>query len=107
MDLNAFFKIWKNGSSFRDLDFQICLEDLEKQWEVQNGKCYYSGIDMTMTINDPNKVSMDRLDSSIGYYPENIVLCTSRINLMKKDLTLSEFAETINLIAARTLLWNY
>jgi hypothetical protein len=62
--------------------FQIDLNDIEQQWQKQNGKCFYTGVPMTVAINDA-RFSIDRRDSALGYTPENIVLCC-HINLMKK-----------------------
>lgn len=45
-----------------------------------------------------NKVSIDRLDSSKGYTIDNIVLTDYRINVMKNDLSVSEFKNLIELI---------
>lgn len=48
--------------------------------------------------------SLDRIDSSKGYYRENVVLCCNIVNLMKSDMPINEFLGYINEISARTQL---
>ncbi len=38
----------------------------------------------------PNSPSLDRLDSSRGYTPDNIIVMSQRANLMKADATLED-----------------
>lgn len=63
--------------------------------EKQGGKCALSGVDMTFTkIAGQPKVhtnlSIDRIDSSIGYEIDNIQLVTSVVNIMKTTLSVEE-----------------
>lgn len=51
---------------------------LKGLWEKQNGKCYWSGMDMFKGHGrgiNPKMVSPDRLDRTKGYVEGNIVLC--------------------------------
>jgi len=66
-------------------NFNITVEDLKLQWKKQRGKCWWLGIPMSLedlfVINSPFAVSVDRVDSSGGYTPNNIVLTTRFSNL--------------------------
>jgi hypothetical protein len=71
-------------------------DDIIKQLSVQDGKCYFSG----QTI-DVYNLSIDRIDSTKGYTPDNIKLTTTRINWMKGNQSNADF---INLIST---IYNY
>ena len=63
----------------------ITAEDLKLQWKRQRGKCWWLGIPMSLedlfVPNSPFGVSVDRVDSSGGYTPDNIVLTMRFSNL--------------------------
>jgi CRISPR/Cas system Type II protein with McrA/HNH and RuvC-like nuclease domain len=75
------------------------LEDLLNAYSTQNGKCFYSGRTMTLKSNDPNSLSIDRIDSSIGYTVDNIVLCCSIVNYMKQEYKYGDFITLCNEIS--------
>jgi len=51
----------------------------------QNGKCALSGVQMTYHLNDLSSISIDRIDSNIGYEKGNVQLVCKFINLGKND----------------------
>lgn len=57
----------------------ISLAFLESVWERQNGRCYYSNIEMQVSKNEW-KVSLERIDPSKGYTQENTVFCCLEFN---------------------------
>jgi hypothetical protein len=59
---------------------EIVREDLEKLLIKQAGLCYYSNLPMVVANKSDWKCSIERLDESLGYLPENIVLCCSEFN---------------------------
>ncbi len=70
--------------------FNITKEDLEKQWELQNGKCIYTGVDLILPnntnikdINHIYRASLDRIDSEKGYEKNNIQFISLSMNYMK------------------------
>jgi hypothetical protein len=97
-NLEKIYKSYKKNAKSRNLDFSISLEDLNELMTNQMGVCYYSGIPMTFSVKDPNKLSIDRIDSNLGYFKENIVLCCSAINLMKRHWSSDYFFQLINRI---------
>ena len=60
-------------------------------WEAQKGLCAYSGIKLNLAPNTTTSVSVERIDNTIGYTPENTVLVAKAINSMKSNLTGEEF----------------
>ena len=83
----------KQGSRKRGIQFSITKDDVIHQFEQQCGKCYYSGRLLTFAAGDENVMSIDRIDSSLGYTPNNIVICCWRINKMKNTCSSNEFLE--------------
>ena len=63
----------------RKMDFDIELTDLENLWNIQNGRCYHSGIPMNYDRNEW-RVSIERLDNDLGYIKLNVVLCCLEFN---------------------------
>jgi hypothetical protein len=84
------------NKKIHDVDDKIkgaFLEDLKNK---QNGMCYWLNIPMDFTLKDKlRKPSLDRLDNSIGYKKDNIVLTTVFANTGRRDATLFEMSEFI------------
>jgi hypothetical protein len=78
-------RIRKGNQSTSRHDLDITLEDLKAQWEIQNGKCFWLNINMSLEdlliSRSPFAPSVDRIDSSRGYHKDNIVLTTRFANL--------------------------
>jgi hypothetical protein len=67
----------------------------KEQFEKQNGKCFYSGLDLI-----PSKIkyfmyqpSIERLDCNIGYIPENCVLVCLSLNYARNNCNVDQFKE--------------
>ena len=62
----------------------ITTDDLKELWRIQNGRCYWLGINMSLedlfVSNSPFAVSVERLDSNRGYHKDNIALTTRFAN---------------------------
>jgi len=62
-------------------------------WHRQNGKCFYTGRDMTLNggyHKDDSAATVDRIEPNEGYIKDNIVLCTAIVNRVKQNLSISE-----------------
>lgn len=72
----------------------VTIDDLLAIWSKQDGRCAISGIPMTcikgMGYQVPTNVSIDRIDSSIGYLRDNVELVCWAVNCMKNRLTKEE-----------------
>lgn len=70
----------------RGREFLLTKDWIREQYHAQGGFCAYTGFHMTWASGhgqvDTN-ISLDRLDTSLGYTPENTVLCCYRVNVSK------------------------
>ena len=86
-------------------DFDITVPFLVDLFERQDGRCALSGLPMLTTTHiderpddarcNPNKLSIDRIDSSRGYTEDNVQLVRWRLNSMKSDIPLDTYKEEI------------
>jgi len=78
----------------------ISLNDIKKQYEKQNGLCYWLGIPMDLAelfvAHSPFAPSVDRLNSSLGYEQGNIVLATRFANKGRGCYDSPDFFEKLN-----------
>jgi hypothetical protein len=80
----------------RERDFEIDYDFILNKYNEQLGICALSGINMTHTTmkgHCPTNISIDRIDSSLGYIKSNIQLICYQINIMKQVLGNKEFYE--------------
>jgi len=84
----------------RECVFDITVDDIERLLEEQDGRCVYTGEDFEWTLNHPYKISIDRIDSSKGYTPDNIQLVARIVNQAKSDMDDEDFLEMIRLMSA-------
>ena len=81
---------------------KISVAFLAGMYAKQNGRCAISGVTMTSEIGRgtvSTNISIDRIDSSVGYEPENVQLVCRIVNIMKTSLPLGEFLEWCRIIA--------
>lgn len=92
--INNIYKFIYNKSRYSFIHRQnilshtITVDDIQKQHEKQQGLDYYTGL----PLEDKLDISIDRLDSTKGYDPDNIVLTRVIINQIKSNLSIQEFA---------------
>lgn len=84
----------KYGAKKRNIDCVISLDELDKLWEAQEGKCAYTNRELTLS-GDECTASLDRIDSSEGYYLGNVQFVHKTVNVMKWALPENEFLEFI------------
>lgn len=96
VSIKSIYENIRKMAPYRKIKFNITLSDLEYCYDVQKGKCFYSGRNLIFEKHDIDKISVDRIDSSEGYTPDNIVFCTKSINSMKNNLSTKQFYSIIN-----------
>lgn len=85
--------------------FDVTLNDLEEQWNLQKGICPYSGINLLLASHskthiDPiYRASLDRIDSSKGYIKGNIQFISTCINYMKNTISHEDTIKLCKLIS--------
>jgi hypothetical protein len=90
--------------SQRDVD--IDLEYLLKLYQSQAGRCALSNMSMTIKGDTTQlgftsyAVSVDRIDSTLGYTKGNIQLVCSNVNRMKGVMSMTEFKNMCKIIGA-------
>ena len=89
----VFLKNAKNSAEKRQHEFSLQISDIVDCWNNQLGICAYSGREMTLEAGKLNTVSIERIDSKIGYTPENTILVCQAINRMKSDFSFEDFYE--------------
>ena len=89
----------KSRSEKRQVPFNIDKEYLVNLFEDQNGKCYYSGIQLnivknkTGVLNDPVKMTLDCIDPDSGYVKGNVVWCAYCVNVFKQKMSVDEMVQ--------------
>ena len=83
-------------SKRRDIaDFTITAELLHDLWVKQEGRCAISGVILTHHLDGSGRkdfnASIDRIDSSGNYEIGNVQLTCSAVNMMKSEMTNSQF----------------
>ena len=87
----------------RDPNCNITLEDMLEVWNQQEGKCIYSKVDLQPSkYKQANSqiytLSVDRIDSSLGYIKGNIQFISIAMNHMKNNMTHQETLELIEIL---------
>jgi hypothetical protein len=80
-------------SKDKNIPFDLEKEYLYNLFLAQNGKCYFTGLNMVHNIgcHQYDSISVDRLDAHKGYIKDNIVLSLFAINSFKGMMNESEF----------------
>ncbi len=95
-DAEYLFTTARYRSKFKGKHFAITLEDVEA---VMTYTCPYLEIPIKRHLHVPNggatyddSISLDRINSDMGYVPGNIIVCSWRANNLLKDGTLPELS---------------
>lgn len=91
----------------KNKEFNITETDLFDLWGKQEGLCAYTKLPMLATSNQFNTVSLDRIDSSIGYVVGNIQLVCTAINKMKQEYSEELFIKLCHLVSQNNSIKDY
>jgi hypothetical protein len=83
----------RKSAAKRNQEFLLSVEDIVNFWKQQDEICAYSGRKMTLDAGKLETVSIERIDSSIGYTKDNTILVCQAINRMKSDFKYDDFYE--------------
>jgi hypothetical protein len=83
----------KKSAAKRNQEFSLTIKDIADFWNEQQQICAYTGREMTLLPSQLNTVSIERIDSKIGYTKENTILVCQAINRMKSDFEFDDFYE--------------
>jgi hypothetical protein len=95
-------KKWTLSMDF-DSDYLMAL------WTAQQGRCFYTDFEMTFgkgcyrqVMQDPYSLTVDRIDSSLGYFKDNIVLACWWANCAKNNLSTELFLSCCEAVVNNT-----
>lgn len=94
--LEYHLRLLKNRHGTRIAREKISLEFLKNLYNKQNGRCAISGQLMTWTRSNGfinTNISLDRINSSLGYTEFNVQFVCFIVNIMKRDMHTSELIE--------------
>jgi hypothetical protein len=72
-----------------EIDFDSTY--LEELFLKQEGLCYYTKDEMKLGANSPKTLSVDRINSDLGYLKSNVCLTTWEVNNCKQHLSVGNF----------------
>lgn len=89
------------------LEVDIDEKYLDELFKEQNGKCYYSGIELTLPVkwdDGTYNASIDRTDSSKGYVKGNVKFVHKYVNIMKNKFSEDFFIDMCDKISKNKLV---
>lgn len=89
----VFLRNAEKSAKKRNQEFSLTIADVVNCWIAQLGICAYSGRKMTLLHGQLETVSIERIDSKIGYTKDNTILVCQAINRMKSDFGFEDFYE--------------
>lgn len=93
----GWFERFRKCAKDRQLSWTLSLEDLNDLWSKQAGLCALSGV--VLTNDFKGNVSLDRIDSTKGYFVGNVQLVHKALNLMKRNMTDEVFIDWCRKVA--------
>lgn len=89
----------------KNLSFDLEKDYLLALYKRQNGKCYYSGLEIKHNIgcHQYDSISVERLDPNKGYIKDNIVLASFAVNSFKGMMTEDEFKKYLLFVIPRLI----
>lgn len=95
------FKYYYRNIKRRFKEFNITLNDLKEQWNLQKGICPYTNLQLKLYKYKEShpyelRASLDRIDNTKGYIKGNIEFISLPINYLKADQFTKK--ETLNFL---------
>ena len=98
----------KHRPKVQDIPFDLSDTDLIDVWNKQEGKCFYTGypLDLTLTKQERNAPhilypSIDKQIPELGYVTGNVVWCVYAVNRLKNDLSHDKFVKLCSIVVNR------
>jgi len=103
-----YWSLIKHGAQKRNIDFNISIVDAWNLYNFQKGKCSLSNLNIffepscvhkkNMNNRSKRTASLDRIDSTKGYFIENVQWVHKDVNIMKNKFGVEYFKYICNLI---------
>ncbi len=97
-----FFHRIQSQAIERNFPFTLTIEQIWDLFLKQKGKCALSGINIkfqSRAKKSDGTASLDRIDSSKGYEPDNIQWVHKRVNIMKQNISDKELINWCDVIS--------
>lgn len=104
--LDGYFRVRQQAAKQRakmaGREFTLPLHWAADQYIAQRGQCALSGVTMRPAegLMDPFCPTIDRIDSAIGYTPENCHLVALQVNLAKNKMSTEDFIRMCRRVSA-------
>ncbi len=96
----SFIEKFRLQGESRNKQWNLSYDDVADQADKQNRRCALSGIDLTFNGDFSTiTASLDRIDNSKGYEPNNIQWTHKSINMMRGSLNINDFISICERIA--------
>lgn len=83
-------------------EYDLTYEYLKGIYDGQKGLCAYSDLPLSLEANQFNTISLDRINSQLGYIKGNVQLVCAMVNHMKLDYEEKDFLDMCNAISNKT-----
>jgi hypothetical protein len=95
----------KKKCELKNIPFDLKKGDLLEKYKLQNGRCYYSNLEIEHNVGklSYNSISIERLSPEKGYTKDNIVLCAFNINSFKWMMNETEFKEYLEIVIPKLI----
>lgn len=80
----------RKRSKKKGLEFDITFSQVRDQFMAQKGRCHYTKEPFRRNYSVA-RLSLERLNSNLGYTKSNVVWCWSFVNKAKQDRPYKEF----------------
>jgi len=106
MSLEYWMKSATNTVKYRNkLGSNLTFEYMLELWKLQDGKCYYSGLELKQPQYGIRRclysASIDRVDTTQGYIKGNVVWCCWGCNAGKADGSIEDYITICKAVAKK------
>lgn len=90
----------RTAAQNRGCDFTLTKADVQALYDRQGGRCYWFQVPLvpSAVTKHPQKPSLDRLDATKGYTPDNVVLSCYAANIGRNTSTSETFEAFVILL---------
>lgn len=93
----------EQSATNREYDFDLTFNQLKKLLHTK--RCYITGVPLqTEHEQNPDYLTLERLDNDLGYVHGNVVACSLHMNKRKANLTVLEIEQMYEALRNKGIL---